>query len=141
MAKVSRTEIFEAPINQVYDVIVDYAAYPEYVDGVTGLEVLDESETGARVEYSLNLIKKFKYILKLKHQRPTHVAWSFESGDIFKKNDGSWTLKDLGGERTEVTYSLDVDVKGFVPGPIISALTEKNLPAMMRAFHDRAKEV
>lgn len=141
MAVAERTEIFDAPIEKVYDVIIDYASYPDFVDGVSGVNVLEENEDGARVEYSLNLIKKFKYILKLAHSRPTSVSWSFEKGDIFKSNDGSWKLKDLGDGRTEVTYSLEVTIGGFIKPPksVVDGLTAKNLPAMMKAYHDRAK--
>ncbi|ATH07755.1 hypothetical protein BIY24_07285 [Halobacteriovorax marinus] len=138
MASVSRTETFDVEIEKLYDVIVDYNSYPEFVDGVSSINVLEQSEDNARVEYGLNLIKKFKYTLSLSHKRPTSVSWEFESGDLFKKNNGSWELVDLGNGQTEVTYSLDVDVKGFVPKSIISKLTDSSLPAMMKSYRERA---
>ncbi len=139
MAKATRTEIFQAPIDRVYSVILDYRSYPEFVDGVSTVNVLDESDSGARVEYGLNLIKKFKYILKLTHKAPESISWEFESGDIFKVNNGSWQLRDMGDGTTEVTYSLEIEVKGFVPKAIVNGLTQKNLPAMMSSYHQRAK--
>jgi len=138
MASVSRTETFDVEIEKLYDVIVDYNSYPEFVDGVSSINVLEQTEGSARVEYGLNLIKKFKYTLSLSHKRPTSVSWEFESGDLFKKNNGSWELVDLGNGQTEVTYSLDVDVKGFVPKSIISKLTDSSLPAMMKSYRERA---
>lgn len=138
MASVSRTETFDVEIENLYNVIVDYSSYPEFVDGVSSINVLEQTESGARVEYGLNLIKKFKYILSLSHQKPTSVSWEFESGDLFKKNKGSWELVDLGNGQTEVTYSLDIDVKGFVPKSIISKLTDSSLPAMMKSYRERA---
>lgn len=138
MASVSRTETFDVEIEKLYNVIVDYNSYPDFVDGVSTINVLEQTESGARVEYGLNLIKKFKYVLSLSHSRPTSVSWEFESGDLFKKNNGSWDLVDLGNGQTEVTYSLDVDVKGFVPKSIISKLTDSSLPAMMKSYRERA---
>jgi len=140
MPSTSRTEVFNVDINTIYETLLDYESYPEFVDGVSAVHVLEADENGARVEYSLNLIKKFKYILKLEHNRPTGISWSFESGDIFKKNVGSWELKDLGDGTTEVTYNLDLDIKGFVPGAIVKKLTSSSLPAMMESYHQRAKE-
>ncbi|EQC46381.1 polyketide cyclase/dehydrase [Bacteriovorax sp. BSW11_IV] len=140
MAKAQRTETFDVAIDKIYDVIVNYKSYPEFVDGVSSIEVLEQNEAGARVKYSLNLIKKFSYILKLKHEKPNRVSWTFESGDLFKLNNGSWDLKDNGNGTTEVTYSLEVDVKGFVPGAIVNKLTESSLPAMMKSYNKRAKE-
>jgi ribosome-associated toxin RatA of RatAB toxin-antitoxin module len=139
MASVSRTETFDVEIEKLYNVIEDYESYPDFVDGVSTINVLEKDENGARVEYGLNLIKKFKYVLKLTHNRPNGLSWEFESGDLFKKNNGSWDLKDLGNGQTEVTYSLDVDVKGFVPKSIISKLTDSSLPTMMKAYQDRAR--
>lgn len=139
MANATRTEIMDVDINKLYDVIVDYAKYPEFVDGVSSTKVLSQNEAGAKVEYSVNMIKSFKYIIATTHTKPTKVVWALESGDLFKKNDGSWTLKDLGGGKTEVTYSLEVDFKMFAPNSVLSALTEKNLPVMMQSFLKRAK--
>lgn len=140
MANASRTEIFDVDINKLYEVIVDYASYPDFVDGVSAINILEQDDTSATVEYSLNLIKKFKYIISLKQERPTRVSWTFESGDIFKSNTGSWDLKDLGDGRTEVTYNLDVAIKGFVPKAIVNKLTTSSLPTMMQSYHDRAKK-
>ncbi|MBT3583925.1 MAG: hypothetical protein HN509_03380 [Halobacteriovoraceae bacterium] len=140
MAEASRTEIFDVDIETLYAVITDYASYPQFVDGVSGTQVLEQTESGARVEYSLNLIKKFKYILKLTHSAPSSVSWVFESGDLFKQNNGSWKLVDLGDGRTEVTYGLEIDIKGLAPKAIVNSLTSKNLPAMMESYHARAKE-
>jgi len=139
MATASRTEIVDVDINKLYDVIVDYAKYADFVDGVSSTKVLSQSDTSAKVEYSVNMIKSFKYTLATTQVRPTKVSWVLDSGDLFKKNDGHWTLKDLGGGKTEVTYSLEVDFKMFAPNSILTALTQKNLPVMMESFFKRAK--
>ena len=139
MANASRTEVVDVEINKIYDVLIDYAKYPEFVDGVSAIKVMSQTETSAKVEYSLNMIKSFKYIINIKQEKPTRLSWTLDSGDLFKKNDGEWKLKDLGNGKTEVTYSLDIDFKMFAPSSILSALTSKNLPVMMESFFKRAK--
>lgn len=139
MASASRTEVVDVDINKLYDVLVDYEKYPEFVDGVSAIKVLSKDDKSAKVEYSLNMIKSFKYTINLKQERPNRLSWTLDSGDLFKKNDGEWKLKDLGNGKTEVTYSLDLDFKMFAPSSILSALTEKNLPSMMSSFFKRAK--
>lgn len=140
MASASRTEVVDVDINKLYDVLIDYAKYPEFVDGVSEIKVLSKSDTAAKVEYGINMIKSFKYIINIKQERPTRISWTLDSGDLFKKNDGEWKLKDLGNGKTEVTYSLDLDFKMFAPSSILSALTSKNLPVMMESFFKRAKK-
>lgn len=140
MANATRTEVVDVDINKLYDVIIDYAKYPEFVDGVSKIKILNQNDTSAKVEYEVNMIKSFKYTIATKQTRPTNVSWTLESGDLFKKNDGEWKLKDLGNGKTEVTYSLEVDFKMFAPNSILSALTSKNLPLMMDSFFKRAKK-
>lgn len=140
MASASRTEVVDVEIGKLYDVLVDYKKYPEFVDGVSGINVLSQNETSAKVEYNINMIKNFKYIINIKQVKPTSIIWTLDSGDLFKKNDGEWKLKDLGNGKTEVTYSLDLDFKMFAPSSILSALTSKNLPIMMESFFKRAKK-
>lgn len=139
MANATRTETVDVDINKLYDVLVDFAKYPEFVDGVSAIKVLSQNETSAKVEYSINMIKSFKYIINIKNERPTRISWTLDSGDLFKKNNGEWKLKDLGNGKTEVTYSLEMDFKIFAPSSILSALTDKNLPIMMNSFFKRAK--
>lgn len=141
-AKATKETVFNAPIDKVWGVVSNYESYPEFVDGVNGINVLDRSNGGARVEYAINMIKKLKYILKMEEQAPNKLTWSFESGDIFKVNSGSWELKDLGNGTTGVVYNVEIEVKGFFPGAgmIVKTLTEVNLPNMLKAYEDRAKK-
>lgn len=143
MAQAKRSEIFDIDINKFYEVLVDYKNYPEFVTGVNEIEILEFSETSARVKYSIDMIKKLTYTLKMTHVKPNKVSWAFESGDLFKINQGSWELKDLGNGKTQVDYSIELDIKGFIPGSgmIVNKLTETSLPSMMKSYFQRAKSL
>jgi coenzyme Q-binding protein COQ10 len=140
MAKAERTEVFDVPVDKFYKAIIDYKAYPSFVDGMKSIEVQSESADGATVKFCLNIIKEIAYTLKLSHKPNKEVSWSLTSGDMMKVNNGKWTLKDLGNNKTEVTYSLEVELKGFIPGlgMIEKTLVSTNLPASMKAFGKRA---
>jgi coenzyme Q-binding protein COQ10 len=140
MAVASRTEIFDVPADKFYKAVIDYRSYPQFVDGVESVNVSQESTEGATVTMNLNLIKKISYTIKLTHRPMTEVSWSLVSGDLMKVNNGKWTIKDLGGARTEVTYSLEVELKGFLPGlgMIEKTLVSTNLPLTMKAFAKKA---
>jgi ribosome-associated toxin RatA of RatAB toxin-antitoxin module len=140
MPKVSRTEIFKIEKEKFYSVLKDYNSYPEFVDGVSTIEVLEQNDKEARVEYSVNLIKKFLYILKMDHSSPDKLSWKLESGNLFKKNSGSWTLKEV-DDGLEVTYELEVEFKGFAPKAIINKIVSSNLPAMMKSYYERAQNL
>jgi len=131
MAAAERTEVYDIEINKFYSVITDYNSYPEFVEGVSEINIIEQDDNGARVEYSLNMIKKFKYIIKLEHEKPNKVSWNLESGDLFKLNNGHWHLEDMGDGSTKVTYSLEVNFKGFAPKMVVDKLVANNLPAII----------
>lgn len=140
MAKAERTEVFDVPLDKFYKAIIDYAAYPKFVDGMKGVEVQNESATGATAKFNLNIIKDISYTLKLSHKPNQEVSWVLVAGDMMKVNNGKWTLRDMGGNKTEVTYSLEVELKGFIPGlgMIEKTLVNTNLPLTMKSFAKRA---
>lgn len=140
MAKAERTEIFDVPAEKFYQAITDYKSYPKFVDGMKSVEVVSESGDSATVKFNLNLIKEVTYTLKLTGKKNEAVSWSLVSGDMMKVNNGGWKLKDLGNGKTEVTYSLEVELKGFFPGlgMVEKTMVSTNLPMNMKAFAKRA---
>lgn len=141
MKPINTTKIFNASIDKIYKVLVDYEAYPEYMDGVKKVTVLSSDGNESVVEYDISIIKKFNYQLDLKATEPTTVEWSFKSGDIFSKNSGAWNLKDLGDGTTEVNYTVEVEFKVKVPGMISKKLVSSNLPSLMKAVEKRANKL
>lgn len=140
MARAEKTEVFDVPIDKFFKAIIDYKAYPQFVDGMRSVEVQSDSTDGATVKFNLSLIKDISYTLKLNNKPNTEVSWTLVGGDLMKVNNGKWILKDLGQARTEVTYSLEVELKGFLPGLglIEKTLVTTNLPSNMKAFAKRA---
>ncbi len=143
MAQASRTETYDVPLEKFYKAIVDYKNYPKFVDGVKTIDVSGESETGATVKMGISVIKEISYTIKLVHEMNKKVSWSFVSGDLMKVNNGRWELKSLGENKTEVTYSLEVELKGFMPGLSIieKTLVNTNLPMTMKAFAKHAGQM
>lgn len=139
MARAQREEIFNIDINKFYNILIDYLGYKDFVDGVSEVKVLEQTETDAKVEFSINLIKNFRYVLKMTQKRPSELTWTLEWGDLFKKNEGRWSLKDLGDGKIKVLYELEVEFKGFAPRPVINKLVSHNLPNMMQSYYQRAK--
>jgi ribosome-associated toxin RatA of RatAB toxin-antitoxin module len=139
MAKAERTEVYDVPVEKFYQAIINYKAYPDFVDGMKAIEVINQSNEGGTVKFTVNIMKEISYTLKLTHNPNKEVSWTFVSGDMMKVNNGKWTLKDLGG-KTEVTYSLEVELKGFIPGlgMIEKTLVSTNLPMTMKSFAKRA---
>ena len=101
-------------------------------------EILSINGNTVEVRFTLNLIKRVQYTLKLTGTPNTALDWTLVESSIMKSNIGGWKLKDLGDGRTEATYSVDVvPSTRLIPRRVISMLTEQSLPATLGAFKKR----
>lgn len=141
MAVADRTETFDVSADKIYQVLTNYEAYPDFMDGVKSVKELSRDGSTAIVEYNLNIIKKFTYKVKISEVENQSISWTFEGGDLFNSNDGSWTLKDNGDGTTDVTYKLDLDFKVKVPGLMAKKLASSSLPTMMKSVCKKAKSL
>ncbi|MBI3543136.1 MAG: SRPBCC family protein [Deltaproteobacteria bacterium] len=140
MAEASKTVEMTVPRDKLWETIIDYAKYPEFVDGAQKVKILSREAGKARVEYGIQLLSKdITYTLDHFEQGPGGMRWELVDSNILKANSGSWTLKDVGGGRTEVTYSLALDFKIYVPGMILNGLVKSSLPKMLDSFEKRTK--
>jgi ribosome-associated toxin RatA of RatAB toxin-antitoxin module len=144
MALVSKEIRIEVPAERLFDVIVDYASYPEFVPGIKGCRVLP-GRKDRDVEYELDLgIKRIKYVLRHLEARPSRVSWSLVSGDMMKVSSGSWELSP-DGARTLARYSVEIQISKppLIPQSVIDRVTDEltrvQLPKTLDAFKARAE--
>jgi len=99
----------------VMGVISDFARYPEWTDEVKEAEVLSQDEAGRAEQVRLLLDAgaiKDEHTLAYEWTGEHEVRWSLVKSQMLRALDGVYRLTPLaGGERTEVTYQLTVDVK------------------------------
>jgi uncharacterized membrane protein len=104
--------VVEAPAADVMAVIADFPAYPAWVAAAKTVEVVEEGPDGRarRVHFVLDAgAVKDEYVLDYTWDGDRKVSWHLVSGQMQKRNDGSYTLVEQGG-RTEVTYSITIDL-------------------------------
>ncbi|NEE27225.1 SRPBCC family protein, partial [Streptomyces sp. SID7982] len=95
--------------------IADFARYPEWTGEVKEAEVLSTDEQGRAEQVRLVLDAgaiKDDHVLAYTWTGENEVSWSLVKSQMLRSLDGTYALTPLaGGERTEVTYRLAVDVK------------------------------
>jgi coenzyme Q-binding protein COQ10 len=139
MAGASREETYEVSAEKYYAAVTDYEHYAKILTEVDSVSVKNKSEKSASIEYTITVIKSFRYTLKMIQNRPTSLTWELEEGNLFKKNSGSWTITPISETRCRVAYTIDLDLKIFAPKAVTNALVAVNLPKMMQQFADHAK--
>lgn len=140
MPAANHTEVFNCTVPEFYKIVTDYEKYPEFLNEVKQCRVVKSEGNRKLVEYSVSVIKSFKYQLDMTETEPNLVTWTFVGGDVFKTSSGSWKLEDQGG-KCKATYAVEATFGLFVPGPIANTLLSVNLPSMMAAYHKRVKHI
>lgn len=141
MAGTSTVEVFDCSVEDFYKIISDYESYSSFLDDVKACEVIREEGQYKYVEYTISIIKTFKYVLKMdESQAPHKVTWEFVEGDLFKSSSGSWVLQEEAG-KTRAEYNLEAKFGVFVPGPVTKAVLSVNLPNMMSSYQQRVAEL
>ncbi|MEU4492535.1 SRPBCC family protein [Streptomyces sp. NBC_00210] len=105
----------EAAPADVMGVISDFARYPEWTGEVKEAEVLATDAKGRAEQVRLVLDAgaiKDDHTLAYTWNGDNEVSWTLVKSQMLRTIDGSYSLKAVGGgDRTEVTYQLTVDVK------------------------------
>ncbi|WP_327684694.1 SRPBCC family protein [Streptomyces sp. NBC_00467] len=105
----------EAAPADVMGVISDFARYPEWTGEVKEAEVLATDGKGRAEQVRLVLDAgaiKDDHTLAYTWNGDNQVSWTLVKSQMLRAIDGSYTLAPVGGgDRTEVTYQLTVDVK------------------------------
>jgi uncharacterized membrane protein len=104
--------VVDAPASQVMAVIADFPAYPEWVAAAKRVEVLETGADGRarRVHFVLDAgAVKDDYVLDYTWDDDRQVSWTLVSGQMQKRQDGSYVLAERAG-RTEVTYTIAIDL-------------------------------
>jgi uncharacterized protein YndB with AHSA1/START domain len=112
------TEI-DAPIEEVWAVVEDVLAAPDWQGGMISTEELESDDEGRATlveTISDAKVRQVKTIIRFSYDGPERLTWKQEKGDL-KSLVGSWELEDLGGGRTRATYSIEGD-----PGRMLGML-------------------
>ncbi|HYI02457.1 type II toxin-antitoxin system RatA family toxin [Hyalangium sp.] len=139
MAGASRSIVFNAPMEKVFDVITQYEKYGEFLSEVKEVRTSGRQGNEVNVHYKVDVVKTIKYTIRVKEERPTRMSWTFVEGEFMKDNKGSWVLEPAGEGKTKGTYTVEMALGALVPKSVVNALVETSLPKMLEAFKRRAE--
>ncbi len=126
----------EAPIEQVFEVAADVENSPRWQPDIKKAQVKERDEEGRQVLVRTETDAKVRTLgsdLRFTYHPPTTLSWRQEKGDL-KSVEGSWTLEDLGGQRTRATYWMEVDLGrmlgAVIRGPLAGELRKQLVESM-----------
>lgn len=124
----SSTAEVNAPLDQVWAFVEDVERAPKWQGGLKGMRALERDDEGHAVlcqTESDARVRTIKSTVRFTYHGPASLAWRQEKGEL-KSVEGRWELADLGGNRTQATYSLEVDLGRVlslvIRGPLVDLL-------------------
>jgi ribosome-associated toxin RatA of RatAB toxin-antitoxin module len=119
---------------RVYDVVVDFAAYPQLFPEIKGGRVLSRTPVAAggsgevvRVEFRAQVVLPVRYVLDLTCRpdpaETPSVDWRFVEGEVVTDSTGSWRFSPE-GDGTAVVYRAALDVRAPLPGFVLRKVTD-----------------
>jgi ribosome-associated toxin RatA of RatAB toxin-antitoxin module len=121
----------DAPLEEVWAVVQDVMAAPEWQGGLDKMTTLERDPEGrpTLVETENDIkVRRVKSRVRFRYEGPTRLSWTQEKGDM-KSVEGVWELEDLGSGRTRASYRLDAD-----PGRMLGLVIRGPVEAATRAI-------
>jgi len=118
----TETMLIAAPAERIWDVLVDFEAYPTWARDLKGITVEERDGEGRGLEVTYRAAamgRSTSYTLWYDYRAaPRTLTWELVRGDIMRRLDGSYELEPVGDDhaRTLVTYHLDVELIVPLPG-------------------------
>ena len=121
----------DVPLEEVWAVLQDVMAAPEWQGGLDKVTALERDADGRAtlVDTEADIkVRRVKSRVRIRYEGPTRLSWTQEKGDM-KSVDGAWELEDLSDGRTRATYRLDAD-----PGRVLGLVIRGPVEAATRAI-------
>lgn len=126
---------------ELFAIITDLEAYPDWLEGMETVEILEEDAEGFPHRATMTVDVKLRtvtYVLAYEYDYPTEVRWTSEPGGDVKHIDGSYALEELDDGMTRVTYELTLDPGFPVPGFMLKQAQKSIMTQALRGLKAQA---
>ncbi len=116
--RVAADTVIGAAPDQVYAVIADLEAYPEWADDVVRTDVVEQDDRGLPrlVAFEVDArIAMVHYVLEYQHDPPHRVRWRLVEGEMLAQLDGAYRLAPTQDDATSVHYELEAELAMPLP--------------------------
>lgn len=136
-----QTIVVAADVDTVLEVVADFAAYPQWQDEVTAVDILATDDDGwaTRVGFTVDAgIATTSYVLDYRYD-VDGMRWTLESGEHLRRNDGAYRLAEQADGTTLVTYELELETTMPVPAVLWRQVARRIADTALRGLKRRVE--
>lgn len=141
MRKVSRSALVPYSANQMYALVEDFLAYPDFLPWCTGatLHFRDSDTIEASLELQRSGIKKsFRTRNTLQPGSAMGIALV---GGPFRHLEGGWRFDQLGEEGSKVSLEMNFEFENRVTDTLFGRYFESTCNSLIDSFTERAHKI
>ena len=139
--KSSSTIVIDAPLTDVQAALFDIATYPEWLTSIKKAEVLESDDQGRALKAKLSIdagMMKDRVTLDYDWSAaPASLSFTMDEADLLTQMDGTYFIKALDEDSTQVTYELTVAVSLPVPAMMITKAQQQTIDAALKELAAR----
>lgn len=141
MPVVERSALVNYSAQQMFDLVNDIEAYPQYMDGCVGAQILrrDNDWLEARLDLSKSGISQ-SFVTRNQLMPPHTMTLSLLDGP-FRYLKGVWQFTTLNDQACKVSFTLDFELKNRLLGMAVGKLFESMVNKQVDALCARAKVI
>jgi ribosome-associated toxin RatA of RatAB toxin-antitoxin module len=139
--KSSSTIVIDAPLADVQAALFDIATYPEWLTSIKKADVLESDNQGRAIKAKLAIdagMMKDRVTLDYDWSAaPASLSFSMDEADLLTQMDGTYFIKALDEDSTQITYELTVAVSLPVPEMMITKAQQQTIDAALKELAAR----
>jgi ribosome-associated toxin RatA of RatAB toxin-antitoxin module len=139
--KSSSTIVIDAPLADVQASLFDIATYPEWLTSIKKADVLEKDDQGRAIKAKLAIdagMMKDRVTLDYDWSAaPASLSFTMDEADLLTQMDGTYFIKALDEDSTQVTYELTVAVSLPVPEMMITKAQQQTIDAALKELAAR----
>ena len=139
--KSSSTIVIDAPLTDVQAALFDIATYPEWLTSIKKADVLESDDQGRVIKAKLSIdagMMKDRVTLDYDWSAaPASLSFTMDEADLLTQMDGTYFIKALDEDSTQVTYELTVAVSLPVPTMMITKAQQQTIDAALKELAAR----
>lgn len=138
---VNRSALVTFSAQQMFDLVNDIEAYPQYMDGCTSATILRRGDDWleARLELSKAGLTQ-GFVTRNQLQAPERMTMVLVDGP-FKRLQGCWNFTPLAPDACKVSFELEFELQNKILGMAVGKLFETVAGRQVDALCERAKQV
>jgi len=135
------TVVIDAPLADVQATLFEIGSYPEWLSSIKKVDVIDRDGENRVVKAKLAIdagMMKDRVTLDYDWSAaPATLSFTMDEADLLTQMDGTYSLKAIDADTTQVTYELTVAVSLPVPSMMITKAQKQTIDAALKELAER----